>query len=222
MDQASHSSQFDTFDRAVQQGDYENAVRSLVDLAAQGHTEPLLVLGCLCLANEELGGKKRGLRFFEAAASQGNATAQCRFGQMHYLGIGVVKNEDQAFVWFKKAAEQALAEAELWLGIAYLEGRGVRSNNKSAVEWLAKAAAQGDADAQGMLGTMYASGYGALKDRKLSRRLLTDATARGIINAQFMLDLHFPDRVNGPRVPRGSVPGVVRFLRELAKNGGTT
>ncbi len=43
------------------------------------------------------------------------------------------------------------------------------------------------------------------------------ASDQGIANAQFVLDLYYPDLVNGPRLPEGAVPGIVKFVEQLAR-----
>ena len=73
------------------------------------------------------------------------------------------------------------------------------------------------ADSQGILGTIYATGRGVPQDDALARKWLTMASDQGIANAQFILDLYYPDPVNGPRLPEGVVPGVVKFMEKQAR-----
>jgi TPR repeat protein len=73
------------------------------------------------------------------------------------------------------------------------------------------------ADSQGILGTIYATGRGVPQDDALARKWLTMASDKGIANAQFIFDLYYPDPVNGPRLPEGVVPGVVKFMEKQAR-----
>jgi TPR repeat protein len=65
---------------------------------------------------------------------------------------------------------------------------------------------------------MYATGLSAVpQDHALARKWLTMASDKGIANAQYVLDLYYPDPVNGPRLPQGVVPGIVKFVQRLAR-----
>ncbi len=44
--------------------------------------------------------------YYEQAASQGYAPAQCNLGSVYYYGVGVEKDFTLAIKWFKKAAQQ--------------------------------------------------------------------------------------------------------------------
>lgn len=66
--------------------------------------------------------------------------------------------------------------------------------------------------------TLYAAGLGAVpQDDALARKWLGMASDQGNADAQFALDLYYPDPVNGPRLPQGVVPGVVKFMEQLAR-----
>ncbi|MGL5334797.1 MAG: tetratricopeptide repeat protein [Enterovibrio sp.] len=66
--------------------------------------------------------------------------AQYKIGIMYADGIGVAKDEKQAFYWYRKAAEQGYPEAQFALGAMYASGRGVDMDQKKAVHWFRKAA----------------------------------------------------------------------------------
>ena len=58
-------------------------------------------------------GKWSGLKWYEKAANQGHANAQCNLGFMYEHGRGVEKkNERTAADWYKKAADQGFARAK--------------------------------------------------------------------------------------------------------------
>lgn len=56
---------------------------------------------------------------FELAANQGHAESQRAFGSCLMQGIGVTRNETDAFKYFKLAADQNLAEAQRNVGLCY-------------------------------------------------------------------------------------------------------
>ncbi|MBY0346413.1 MAG: hypothetical protein K2P98_06065 [Neisseriaceae bacterium] len=40
---------------------------------------------------------------YELAAKEGHAKAQYRLAQRYFLGLGVIKNHEEALFWYKKA-----------------------------------------------------------------------------------------------------------------------
>lgn len=96
-------------------------------------------------------------------ATNSDAEAQCDLGNAYMRGLGVEKNEKEAFRWMQKSAEQGNADAQLFLGEFYYYGLGVAQNFTEAVKWYNKAAVQGNAQAQNILGGCYQSGTGVKK-----------------------------------------------------------
>ncbi|MHB9148301.1 MAG: tetratricopeptide repeat protein, partial [Candidatus Amoebophilus sp.] len=107
---------------------------------------------------------KQAFEWFEKAAHQGNALAQCSLGFMYKHGQGVDRDDKKAFEWFEKAAHQGDPNAQLSLGAMYKNGLGVDLDDKKASEWYSKAAHQGNPNAQLNLGLMYKNGQGVVKD----------------------------------------------------------
>ncbi|MBR4746903.1 MAG: sel1 repeat family protein, partial [Desulfovibrio sp.] len=62
--------------------------------------------------------------WYEKAAAQGHAGAQCRLGEMYADGRGVPQDYAQACKWWEKAAVLGDAEAQNMLGVLYANGRG--------------------------------------------------------------------------------------------------
>jgi TPR repeat protein len=58
------------------------------------------------------------------AALQNVPEAQFNFALMQAEGVGMPKNEEEAFLMFKKAAVKGLAQAQYNVGIFLAEGRG--------------------------------------------------------------------------------------------------
>ena len=114
---------------------------------------------------------------FLAAANEGHADAQFNVALMYERGIGVGKDEKEAFVWYGKAASQESAAAQFNLGVLYENGRGTKIDFAKANEWYRKASVQGDARAMGNLGMLYVRGQG-VKENKIAgvALLLVSAT----------------------------------------------
>ena len=87
---------------------------------------------------------------FRQAAEHGHARAQSSLAAMHYSGLGVPKDREQAVYWYTKAAEQGHAGAQYNLGLMYAQGEGVRKDQEQALYWYTKAAEQGHAEALGL------------------------------------------------------------------------
>ena len=65
------------------------------------------------------------MKWYEKAAEQGFADAQCNLGLMYDHGRGVPQNDTTAVKWYEKAAEQGYAGAQCNLGTMYARGLGV-------------------------------------------------------------------------------------------------
>ncbi|MDQ6967344.1 MAG: tetratricopeptide repeat protein [Mariprofundaceae bacterium] len=78
--------------------------------------------------------------WYKEAASRGDAAAQNQVGRMYELGVGVVKNIEQAKYWYLKSAESGNASAQNSLGFIY---ESKTPDDKASKYWYAKAMAQG-------------------------------------------------------------------------------
>ena len=90
---------------------------------------------------------RKAIKWFNKAADQGLAEAQCTLGICYYTGDGVEQNNEEAAKLFLKAAEQGDPQAQYNLGIMYFEGDGVAKDVSEAEKWLKKSADQGNAEA---------------------------------------------------------------------------
>ena len=70
-------------------------------------------------------------------------------------GVGVEKNEKNAFSWMRKAAVNGHTTAQYNLGVMLYNGLGVDKDEEEALSWTEKAANQGDAEAQFQLGLIF-------------------------------------------------------------------
>ncbi len=110
---------------------------------------------------------------------------------MYSEGLGVTKNEEQAFVYNKDLAEQGFPTHQHNVGLAYHLGRGVQIDYHQAVYWYTLAANQGISDAQLNLGVLYAEGQGVRQDDKTAFNWYTKAAAQGNTIAQRNIGLFY-------------------------------
>lgn len=68
-------------------------------------------------------------------ADKGDADAQFTLACFYYVGNGVQKNKDSAFVWLNSAAKQGSVDAMQALGIHYERGEGVAANPVESYAW---------------------------------------------------------------------------------------
>jgi TPR repeat protein len=69
------------------------------------------------------GDNQKAREWYEKAAEQGNADAQCSLGQMYYEGIVVKRDYQKAREWWEKAAEQGDSKAQQRLGWMIIMGK---------------------------------------------------------------------------------------------------
>src|SRR5262249_32865700 len=115
-------------------------------------------------------------RWAEAAAAQGNASAQCRLGQIHHNAWGTRRDAVEAARWFSLAAEQSDAEAQMMLGASYHLGLGVAKDQAQAFRWLTQAAGHGNDLAAGFLRRV--EGVITADERAAAHQLLAPRVSR--------------------------------------------
>jgi TPR repeat protein len=96
-------------------------------------------------------------RWYDMAAQQGDASAQCALAACYASGKGVKRDIAHAFHWFEKAAAQNLPQAQWNLGELYATGLpGVEPDPKKATQLCKRAANAGFAPASATLGALFA------------------------------------------------------------------
>lgn len=99
----------------------------------------------------------QALRWFQAAASQGHAGAQCSLGLLYLEGKVIARDPKLAVEWLRQAAAQGEARAQWNLGSLYASGSaGLARDVAAALDWCQRAAEQGFAAGQATLGQLYA------------------------------------------------------------------
>lgn len=82
----------------------------------------------------------RAIEIFQQHAEKNDPTAQYYLSMLYGLGLGVERDEDEAFLWCKRAADAGVLDAQYHLGVMYLQGEGVSEDDALALDWLWKAA----------------------------------------------------------------------------------
>jgi Sel1 repeat len=100
------------------------------------------------------------LRWYRAAAEQGDARGQEALGRIYLDRLGAPEDLAQAVIWFRKAAAQHDRNAETELGMMYAAGWGVKQDYAQALNWYVLAADEGDPVAAEAVGMIYANGLG--------------------------------------------------------------
>lgn len=135
---------------------------------------------CYCTGNGVREDKKEGLRWFRAAAAQGNEHALYNLGLFHAHGWGGLKRDcRQAAQFYLQAAKKGHAGAWINLGDLYWRGAGVKKDRAEAMRWWLKAARHGEADACINVGTSYRDGDGVRRDTAAARKWLLRALRLG-------------------------------------------
>jgi TPR repeat protein len=107
---------------------------------------------------------RKVMRFFRAAADQGNAEGKYQVGYLYQLGEGVAKNQAEALRWFQEAAHQGNPKAEFEIGVFLAKGWNVKQDRSEALQMFREAAEQGHPEAMNWIGSIYRDGGGAGKD----------------------------------------------------------
>ncbi len=82
--------------------------------------------------------------WFQRAADQGHARAQCALGRCYAEGQGVEASYSEATRWYRKAADQSFPKAQFNLGACYAKGQGVGKDRVEAYKWILLASMNGD------------------------------------------------------------------------------
>ena len=119
----------------------------------------------------------RALKWYRAAAEQGDADAQFNLGFMYHKGQGTPQDYARAIQWYRAAAEQGDVEAQYTVGELYRDGQGTPQDSLRAYAYFSVAAANGHQDAKVSRGRLAKKlGRGAvLKAQALALRLWSQA-----------------------------------------------
>ena len=90
---------------------------------------------------------EEAVKWYEKAARQGHAVAQCCLAFMYDKGKGVPLSYQKAFEYYELSAKQGYSAAEYTLGYMFYKGHAVEEDLNKARQWWTRAAEHGDEDA---------------------------------------------------------------------------
>ncbi len=136
----------------------------------------------------DAGSDANAIEIVRKHASDGNALAQLRLGELYFHGRGVAEDENKAIQWWKKSAASGNVEAMYQIAHAYLFGntaaKTVADPDTEAASWYFKAASAGHAEAAYTLGLLFIAGKGVVEDRKEAIRWFRVAASKGHAEAR--------------------------------------
>ena len=170
------------------QRDYKEAIRWLNAAADQNLVPPTLTLAEIYIQPPAAGiavDIRKGMHYYEKAASLGSAPAEVALGTMYTKGLTGKIDYENAVSWYKKAAEHGDPDGEFALGVSYAMGHGVAVDYAEARRWLTGAANQGQLQAQYDLAIIFEQGNGAPPDPDMAAHYYHLAADHGMAKAQY-------------------------------------
>ncbi len=143
---------------AGQQSSPQAAERYLKQAAERGHAGAQEKMGQYHLSTTNNPGE--AVRWFQAAANQGLASAENNLGLLYAEGRGVNKDPARAFELINRAASKGLPGAKHNLGLLYKTGNGVAADPARAKQLFEEAAQLGYQRSQYSLAQMHMKGEG--------------------------------------------------------------
>lgn len=129
----------------------------------------------------------KGLELLEAAAKQGEPTAQYELATIYAEGLGVPRDLNAAMFWAGKAADQGNREAQFSAGRVLIES-GDPTAKARGLDYLTRAAEAGHSTAVLFLATAVGNGqFGLTKDEARAKTLLKPLAEKGNADCQFVL-----------------------------------
>ena len=173
---------------AYRNKDYEGALRILLPLAEQGDAKSQMTIADMYFAGN---GVTRSvpayLRWYEAAANNGNAIAMANLGVFYYTDQQV-PDQEKAEYWLEKSAATGNGQSMALLAVLTLERRGDLAGYES---WLHKSADAGYEDAYLNLMNGYLNGKILNKDYAKGRLWAEKSAERGFKQGDVWLGFIF-------------------------------
>lgn len=155
-----------------------------------------------------------GCRYMRMAAEQGNADAQCLYGNCCLHGIGTLTDYDEAEKYFLLSAKRNNIPAQYYLGNMYYFEKYGRVDKRKAFDYMKKAAESGNnfPDAMYNLAIMYHLAEGVEKNLDEAIYWYTKASGLGLIDAKNNLALVLEEK-------NGAKDDAIYLLRKAADSG---
>jgi TPR repeat protein len=165
-------------------GDHEAGLEYIKMAYENGSAHAALVMGDFCLyeSGEDI---ESAFDYYKQAEEQDFISEG--IGLCYFFGLGVEKNEAEAFRYFSIAADRNYIAAKYRLGLCYKHGKGVKRNPAEAYRLMFAAAEHGNTAAEHELGMMLLNGEGTQADPEKGVVWLMKAAEKECDEAQFEL-----------------------------------
>lgn len=107
---------------------------------------------------------EKALPILRKSAELGNEEAQYNLGYFLQNGVGITKNEKEAFEWYKKSSENGFNDGHYAMMMAYGNGIGIEFDGEKAFEYALKCANNNDATCMWNIINCYKQGLGVPKN----------------------------------------------------------
>ena len=161
------------------------------------------------------------LKWYEAAANQGDWIAQLSLGRIYFLGLdGIDRSPSIATKWLRMAAASGDAASAFYLGLLSDEGQDTVIDFREAAKWYRAAAEAGNTLAQERLAMLLLGGAGIHRDTSSAYTWLLVAASFGNHHVEGQLQSIETDLgVNGADAARARAITVrAEVLKKMAGN----
>lgn len=188
------------------QADVSKALPFLQYASERECEDAQLLLGLVYLGwyDESYKNETNAAKWLGRAARLGNLNAQFWYADLLWNGIGIEKNEDDAYHWFLESAYNGHSGAMMKLCHYYMDKLLEFPEEMTDEEddefqeyvwdsfcWAKYATEYDNAEGMYMLGVFYYQGFGGTVDLELSRKYLDLAVQNGNEDAQQFIDENF-------------------------------
>lgn len=144
----------------------EHATSLLRNLARNGLTPAMPLLGKVLVQRGDARSVAEGRAWLQQAAEAGDATAALQLGKLWFKGApGLLADADRALPWLERAADQGQDAAAHYIALILKNGSPqTPAHPEAAARWMRRAAEAGWADSQFLLGQMLLHGQGVKAD----------------------------------------------------------
>ena len=160
-------------------------------------------------------GIREAVDCFRRAAGQGDANGLYNLGMAYARGLGMARDDAQAFACFRSAAEKGHPEAINSLGWFFREGRVFAKDLELAAKWFEKSASYGNPYGQFNWGLALQRGEGVTADAARAVEQFRRAAEGGCIEAMTAYGVAL---ARGDGV-KADAPGAVIWFRKAAEAG---
>ncbi len=195
---------------------YDKATVWFAQAARGGDPHAKLYLAQIQVASGDPELIKQAYELLLEAAADGLNEAENDLGVMHEFGLGVDRNQKEAFQWYQRAATSGVAQAQYNLALMYLDTDYPIHDIFLGVYWLRVAANQYHNKALMTLAQMHERGDYVVQDVLKSEKLYVAAAKNADAYAQLQLAIRYC-RGNGVPLDRRKA---AKWLECAAAQGG--